>query len=71
MEMSGSSFDLNVESPLHTSDKPCIKYSNLAQCALFASIVNDVETSIPLKGSHFYQQYRCTEKAMAQTHLEH
>ena len=44
-------FDLNVESPLHTSDKPCIKYSNLAQCALFASIVNEVSPSIPLKGS--------------------
>ena len=44
-------FDLNVDCLLYTSDKPCIKYSNLAQCALFASIVNDVETSIPLKGS--------------------
>ena len=44
-------FALNVESALHVSDNPCIKTSNLAQCARFASIVNDVETSIPLNCS--------------------
>ena len=44
-------FALSVESPLHATDNPCIKMSNLAQCARFASIVNDVETSIPLNDS--------------------